>query len=93
MDIQLILGWALIAICPPWWPWPRPWPPPPPWRLLVDSVIAIVGGVAGGWLFSQLYAVDLASDAGRLVSFAGALVGSILVSAVAGMIMPSRAAE
>jgi len=49
-----------------------------------------VGGIAGGWLFGQLFAVDLAASAGILLTMVGAVAGSIIASDVAGMAMRGR---
>jgi hypothetical protein len=65
MNISLLVFWAIIGFdCGT--PWPGFWllrlpiPPPPPeprprpnWLLL--SIIGIVGGLAGGWVFTQVF--------------------------------------
>jgi uncharacterized membrane protein YeaQ/YmgE (transglycosylase-associated protein family) len=81
------LGWALIGWCgtpfPRRWPWPPPPPDGDPWLV---KVIGIVGGLAGGWLFGQLFAADLGSAAGLVVTFFGAWAGSIILNDAYGLV-------
>jgi uncharacterized membrane protein YeaQ/YmgE (transglycosylase-associated protein family) len=81
------LGWALIGWCgtpfPRRWPWPPPPPDGDPW---IVKVIGIIGGVAGGWAFGQLFGADLESAAGLVVSFFGAWAGSIILNDAYGLL-------
>jgi uncharacterized membrane protein YeaQ/YmgE (transglycosylase-associated protein family) len=49
-------------------------------------VIGIIGGVGGGWLFGQLFGVDLESAAGLVVSFFGAWAGSVILNDAYGLV-------
>jgi uncharacterized membrane protein YeaQ/YmgE (transglycosylase-associated protein family) len=64
MRISLLIFWAIIGFdCgtpwPGWWRWPIPPPPPPEQRprpnWLLPIIIGIVGGIAGGWVFTQAF--------------------------------------
>jgi len=87
--------WALIGWCGT--PWPRrwPWPPPPPpngdpW--LVKG-LNVVGAVAGGWAFEQLWPMGpTATGIGVAASAVGAYVGSVLIGDVAGLIRGGKKA-
>ena len=88
MTPAIILGWALVGWCGTGWRhWPPPPPPPDPWWWIVN-VLGAVAGVAGGWAFSQMFNVDLASSAGVLLTFVGAAVGSVVANDVAGFVAP-----
>lgn len=64
MNISILVFWAIIGfdcctLWPWWWLWPIP-PPPPPERglrpnWLLPIIIGIVGGIAGGWSFTQVF--------------------------------------
>jgi hypothetical protein len=87
MDEWLFVWWALVGWCGtvprPRFPLPPPPPPgPDPWY----RVAGVIGGLAGGWAFSQMFAAGDASMALlAATSGVGALVGSMLVSDLYGM--------
>src|SRR5215216_3508709 len=66
MRLSLIVLWALVGWCGNepwlwlvlrrrWWPTPPP-PDPDPWPILfLPRVIGIVGGVVGGWVYTQAF--------------------------------------
>ena len=85
-SIGLFALWALVGICPDWWPWrwPKRWPPPPPppwWR-----VIGLAGGILGGYIFSRVFdAGAIRSEAVYAASTAvGAYVGSVVLQSIVG---------
>jgi hypothetical protein len=65
MTFSLLALWALVGWCgtpwPRWWRWPIPPPPEPdprgpspqPW--LVSKIIGVVGGIAGGWVYAEVF--------------------------------------
>ncbi len=59
MQLSLFVFWALVGWCGTpwprwWWRWPIPPPPEPdPW--FIPRLIGVVGGLAGGWAFSQVF--------------------------------------
>lgn len=76
--------WALVGWCgtPPR-PWPWPWPPDP-W---ISKVIGLVGGVAGGWAYTQTFGAGGEIDAlGVAAGSVGAWVGATVLSNVYGLI-------
>lgn len=85
MSAAWFIFWGAVGWCGTPWPWwwrkPPPPPPPDPWWF-VDRIVGIVGGVIGGWLFTQAWPVE---QAGELVWLAvaasgiGALVGSFIL--------------
>ena len=85
MTIGTLLFWGAVGWCGTAWPWWwRPPPPPPgpdPWWF-IDRIVSIVGGVLGGWVFTQAWPMD---QAGQLMGLAvvasgvGALVGSFII--------------
>ena len=85
-SMGLFALWALVGICPDWWPWRpgRRWPPPPPpwWRL-----VGLVGGILGGYIFTRVFdAGAIRSEAVYAASTAvGAYVGSVVLQSVIGM--------
>jgi len=97
MDVALIAILFFEGICPPWWPRPWPWPkppppPPPPWWW-IRLIIGGIGGVAGGWIFSQVLGADLGTDAGTLVALVGGLAGSVILTGVSDLLMGGRMVE
>jgi len=85
MSAAWFVFWGAVGWCGTPWPWwwrkPPPPPPPDPWWF-VDRIVGIVGGVVGGWLFTQAWPV---AQAGELLWLAiaasglGALVGSFIL--------------
>jgi hypothetical protein len=66
MRISLLVLWAIIGMdCgtpwPGWWRWRLPPPPPPepdPYprpNWLLTTILGIVGGLAGGWAFTETF--------------------------------------
>lgn len=93
MNIGLLAWWVLVGWCgtvPRPWPWP--WPPPPdpdpyPWL----KVINVIGGVVGGWTFSQMFpAGDTSIAIVAATTSVGAFVGSILFGDVYGLVRGSQ---
>lgn len=91
MRLSLFALWALVGWCgtpwPRWWRWPPPPPPDPdPW--IIYKIIGVAGGIAGGWIFTQVFkpqpdpwipAIDAAATA------VGALLGSRLLLDIYGL--------
>lgn len=88
--------WGLVGWCgtpyPGWWLWyiiHHLKPPPPdgdPW--LIYKVIGIIGGLAGGWVFQQVWSAGPEVSAiGAATSAVGALVGSVVFNDIAALIM------
>jgi uncharacterized membrane protein YeaQ/YmgE (transglycosylase-associated protein family) len=87
--------WALVGWCgtpwPGWYIWwllhhNGPPPPPDPWPW-IDKLAGVVGGVVGGWAFTQIWSSG--QDASAVVaatSAIGAFVGSIIFTDVADII-------
>lgn len=89
---MLIAFWALVGWCGT--PWPRrwPWPPPPPPDPWLTKAVNVVGGIAGGWAFTQVWAatgqmtgIDVAASA------VGAYVGAVVLGDLAGMARMGKA--
>lgn len=88
---MLIAFWALVGWCGTPWPrrWPLPPPPPPdPW---LTKAVNVVGGIAGGWAFTQVWAaggqmtgIDVAASA------VGAFVGAVLLGDVVALVQTRR---
>jgi hypothetical protein len=83
MNWSLMVLWGAVGWCgTPW----RKWPPPPPdpdpwWRLL----IAIGGGILGGWGFSAVWPQGAAEmSLYAAASSVGALAGSVIVQDIVG---------
>ena len=85
---MLYVLWALVGWCGT--PWPRRWPPPPPpppdgdpW---FTKIVNMVGGLAGGWAYTQLWALTTPVSAmDAAASCVGALVGAVLLGDVVGL--------
>jgi len=94
-EVPVLIGWVLVGWCGTV-PRPRPPFPPPPdpdpwWRnYLVGGILAVIGGVVGGYAFDQLFSVDLATTGGVLLSLAGAFVGGRLAGDIGGLAMGAR---
>ena len=95
VGIGLLVFWGVVGWCgtppKPWpWPWPPgPWPPDP-WPLWV-KVVGIVGGIVGGFVFTQVWGgeatttlIDVAA------SGVGAWVGSVFFSDMTGMFLAGK---
>ena len=70
-----------------------PTPDPGPWwqRWVVLGVLGAVGGVAGGYVFGQLFNVDYGESAGVLLTLVGSFVGARLLGDVGGgLAVPRR---
>lgn len=91
MSIGLVVFWAAVGWCGTW-PRPLPWPfpngpTPDPW--FVIRIVAIVGGLIGGFLFNQAWPVAETQGLTGLAvaaSGVGALVGSIILLDLYGLI-------
>ncbi len=85
---ELFIFWMLTGWCgnEPW-RWPRPKPDPDPWWII--KILGVIGGVAGGWLFYQVWPPGQeAGITGIYVAATGigAYVGSAFLSDVYGLI-------
>lgn len=63
MRLSLFVLWAIVGWCAAPWLWypSYPDPDPDPWPLkliVVSRIIGVVGGIAGGLLFTQLFDPD-----------------------------------
>jgi hypothetical protein len=85
--VVTFVAWIIFGLVGSWQlpPWRPPPPPPPPDRLdgprpnpWIISVLGVIGAVVGGWAFSVMFSTDLQNPAGLLVTFTGALAGSVL---------------
>ncbi|HLG13206.1 MAG TPA: hypothetical protein VJH03_01615 [Blastocatellia bacterium] len=100
MNITMIALWALGGWCgtpwPGWWRGPRPHPDPEPW--ITVQVIGLAGGIAGGWMTSQIVQWPdpvpwrLTPDY-FTVTMIGALVASRLLTGVYGLIRDRASAS
>ena len=90
MNIALLVWWVVVGWCgTPWRRWPPPPTPPDPWW----NVISVLGGVLGGWVFSQLFSAGEASTAiVAATTGLGAFVGSILLGNIYGMVSGAQRA-
>ena len=87
------VAWAIVGWCgTPWRPhWPGPPPPgpgPDPWLV---KVLGVIGGVAGGWTFGLLFNADVTNSASLVVTFVGAVAGSVVVNDIYGLVPRGRA--
>jgi uncharacterized membrane protein YeaQ/YmgE (transglycosylase-associated protein family) len=84
VSLGALIYFAAVGWCGTGWPWwwrrPPPPPPPDPWWF-IDRIVGIVGGVVGGWLFTQSWPVAEGAGAGLSLVAAGfgALVGSLII--------------
>lgn len=91
MNLGLFALWALVGICPDWWPgrkWPGPGPPPWWWA------VGIIGGIIGGVIFDRVFGPARGEDVGAIYAAAtsvGAFVGSTILQRVVGMFAGGRA--
>ncbi|MBA3687626.1 MAG: hypothetical protein H0W81_02130 [Chloroflexi bacterium] len=93
MTTAALIGWAIVGWCgtpfPRHWPWPPP--PPPDGDPWIMKVIGIVGGIAGGWAFGQLFGADLDNAAGLALTMFGAWSGSNILNDAYGMVRGGQA--
>jgi len=84
MNFALLMLWAADGWCGTPWPGhPHPHPDPDPWWW---RVIGLVGGVAGGWLFSVAWPAGTMEPAVfAAVSSLAAFVGGAVLHSFAGM--------
>ena len=90
MNLALMLLWAGDGYCGNGLR-PRKGPHPEPWWF---SVLGIVGGVIGGWVFSMVWPAadtNMALYAGA--TSVGAVVGSVILQNVAEAAMGNRAQQ
>jgi uncharacterized membrane protein YeaQ/YmgE (transglycosylase-associated protein family) len=93
MSIAWFVFWGAVGWCGT--PWPRKWPPPPPpdpWWF-IDRVVGIVGGIIGGWLFTQAWPVGEVEELVGLAAAAsgvGAFVGSLILLDLYYSLVPGR---
>ena len=81
----LAVLWALVGWCgtvPKKFPIPPPQPDPWPWK---DTLIGIIGGIAGGFLVHSGLNIQEMAGTGF-----GALAGGRILSDIAGAIMPAK---
>src|SRR5437763_5665908 len=88
--------WALAGWCgtpwPGWWRGPRPHPDPDPW---IIKLVAVVGGVLGGWAVSKIALASTVPDTAPAMVAAttlGAFVGGRVLSEIAIIIIGGRSA-
>lgn len=86
--------WAFGGWCgtpyPGWYLGPRPHPDPEPWWVI--KVVSIIGGIAGGWMATQLIGADI-NAASVLTTIAGSFItGGFLGGAVRLIMGPGKAA-
>ena len=89
MNLPLLVLWGIVGICPPYPPWPRPKPDPDPdpWPLpYAAKFVGIIGGIAGGLIFSQIWQtaaggviIDGYDALYAAASCVGAYAGSVLL--------------
>jgi uncharacterized membrane protein YeaQ/YmgE (transglycosylase-associated protein family) len=98
MSAALVIFFGAVGWCGtvgPWW-WRKPGPPPPPdpWWI-IDRIVGIIGGVIGGWLFTQGWPIPDQGDIGRAVVAAGvaALVGSLILLDIYGLVRARQPAQ
>jgi uncharacterized membrane protein YeaQ/YmgE (transglycosylase-associated protein family) len=90
MRWQYNLLWIIVALHPLFRYWILPYPPigpdrpgPVPWSILLPALLAIVGGVAGGWVFYNTWvANDRASGVEAASTALGAYVGATFLLGV-----------
>lgn len=86
MHFALVALWAADGWCgtpwPGWWR-PHPHPDPDPWWY---GLIGLVGGVAGGWLFSSAWPAGNVEPAlYAAVTSLGAFVGGAVLQSIVGL--------
>lgn len=86
MNIGLFAWWVIVGWCGtvPRGPFPPPPPDPDPypWR----KALGVVGGIVGGWAFSQVFPTgDTSMAVVAATTGLGALAGSMLFSDLYGM--------
>ncbi len=88
MTFGLAVWWMLVGWCgTPWprpwpWPWPPPGPDPDPW---LWKAIGTLGGLAGGFAFTQAWGMEGAvTGLAAAATAAGAWAGSVLATNVFG---------
>ncbi len=98
MSVALLILWAAVGWCGTPWPgwWRKPWPPPPPdpWWL-IDRIVGIVGGLIGGWFFTQNWPLPQGDTAAlaAAASAVGALAGSIILHDLYGFVRGGRSSQ
>ena len=90
MSLTLLVFWALVGICPEMprirWPWPSPPPPEPWWRWWTYKFVGILGGLLGGWLYTQVWpTVGIISGVDVAATAIGAFVGAVILMNVYGL--------
>ncbi len=84
----LFAFWMLTGWCGTPWPgwWKGPKPDPTPWWII--KILGVIGGVAGGWLFYQVWPPEQMTITGIYVAATGvgAYVGSAFLSDIYGLI-------
>ena len=108
MRLSLFVLWAIVGWCgnePLWWWllwrrrwwWPIPPPPPPepdPWPIiLLPRIIGIVGGIVGGWVYTQVFGPQpepWTSAVPAAATGLGAFLGARLLVDIYGLATGSR---
>lgn len=84
---MLYAFWALAGWCgtpyPGWWKGPRPKPDPEPWWAI--KLIAVLGGLLGGWAVERLFTTPELTPALVTATTLGALVGGRFLGDIASM--------
>jgi hypothetical protein len=94
MNAPIIVFWMLVGFGgasrpgpddeepkrPPWWKGPWPW--------IISKLAGITGGLAGGFLYSQVFLGEVALSGINVAATAvGAFVGSLILSEVVLMVL------
>jgi uncharacterized membrane protein YeaQ/YmgE (transglycosylase-associated protein family) len=106
--MSLYILWAMVGICPEWWPpWPRrprplfpepapnpipPRPGPGPDPPILNVALGVVGGLIGGYLFTRAFGEAGATLVDAASSSVGAFVGSVILNGIVAMVMNRRPA-
>lgn len=105
MRVSLIVLWVLVGWCGSeprlwlllrrWWPTPPiPPPGPDPWPILfLTRIIGIVGGIGGGWAYTQVLGPQTepwTSAVPAAATALGAFLGARLLVDIYGLLTGSR---
>jgi hypothetical protein len=90
MNTALLLAYAIAGWCGTiprlWWRFPPP-PPPDPFREIPFRLAGVLGGIAGGFLYSSAFSMQSLDAVNVAATAFGALLGGMLASDLAGLAM------